>query len=641
MTFAITQNLHAALKRLRLQNQSRVLWVDAICINQDDTCEKSFQVAMMSQIYSKTTMGLLWLGEEPQIPVPTVSPEQSRAVDRLLNDADEVIAKLSKDMMAMLQPSDPDFDTWKSWSALPPPAPDYTSTDMFRITNTTPCVWHNDASDIATLNLSLAASMREDAVFHAFCLFRLLSAGHHLKDISYLQLETEGQETYRTFGRRAAHWICTRDWWGRIWTVQECVLPDDCTVIYGPVTAPWSMFLDAIANFEHHRSSCCADIHTTPEIYDMLNYQVATILGLRAIRDQRRRGDKILLGDLARQFQYRQATDTRDKLYALIPLVTSWNGQPPLEPHYEKSFTPIDAFRQGVIKAIEVSGTLDALCQLKTPVSKANTPLPSWIPDFAQKAAHPGTLDHFMKQIQLYNACGGVRARPKVAAGSVLVLEGYHVDVLKRASAMMVDIKHQDRMETLSWWHQVAEEECGKSNDNWKRSFWQTICGDSILKERVNFANGGVTVPAEFSRVSASDEAVFNRWCLVHGLNHLRTRNDAEDDTELQNSISESVGATNYAISATTLDKRFIVSAKGRMGVAPKTAVVTSPTPDEIFILTGGKTPFVLRPVGLRDIPGVGMQPCYTLIGDCYLEGFMDGEAITNYSANKQLVYIV
>jgi hypothetical protein len=641
VTFAVTQNLHAALKRLRLQHQSRLLWVDAICINQDDTSEKSFQVAMMSEIYSKTIKGLLWLGEEPQIPVQTVSPEQSLAVDRVLKDADEVIAKLSKDMMATLLPSDPEFDTWKSWSVLPPPAPDHSLTDAFRITRTAPCVWHNDDSDIATLNLSAAASMEDDAVFHAFCLFRLLSAGHHLKDIPYFQLEEEGQETYRTFGRRAAHWICTRDWWGRIWTVQECVLPDDCTVIYGPVTAPWSMFLDAIANFQHHRSSCCAGIHTAVEIYDMLNYQVDTILELRAIRDQRRRGEEILLGELVRQFRYRQATDPRDKLYALIPVVTSWNGQPPLEPHYEKSFAPIDTFRQGVIKAIEVSGTLDILCQLETPVSKANTPPPSWIPDFAQQAAHPGTLDHFMKQIHLYNACGGVMATPKVAADSVLVLEGYYVDALKRASTMMVDIKHQDRMETLSWWHHVAEEECSKANEGWRRSFWRTICGDSILRERVNFADGGVPVPSELRRVSESDEAVLNQWCAAHRLNHLQTTIDAEDDTEFPNIISKPVGAIHYAISVTTRDKRFIVSTKGRMGVAPKMALVTIPTPDEIFILAGGKTPFVLRPAGSRDVPGTGMQPCYTLIGDCYLEGIMDGEAMAEYSANKKPVYLV
>jgi hypothetical protein len=35
------------------------------------------------------------------------------------------------------------------------------------------------------------------------------------------------------------------------------------------------------------------------------------------------------------------------------------------------------------------------------------------------------------------------------------------------------------------------------------------------------------------------------------------------------------------------------------------------------------------------------MQPCHTLIGDCYLEGIMDGEAMADYSANKQPVYLV
>ena len=133
----------------------------------------------MSQIYSKTTKGLLWLGEEPQIPVPTVSPEQSLAVDQLLKDADEVLAKVSKDMITILKPSDPDFGTWMSWSTLPPPAPDYSAMYTFRITRTTPCVWHNDNSDVETLNLSALASMEDDAVFHAFCLFRLPSSERH------------------------------------------------------------------------------------------------------------------------------------------------------------------------------------------------------------------------------------------------------------------------------------------------------------------------------------------------------------------------------------------------------------------------------------------------------------------------------
>lgn len=37
--------------------------LDAICINQRDNKEKSFQVNMMDRIYKKTTKCLIWLGE--------------------------------------------------------------------------------------------------------------------------------------------------------------------------------------------------------------------------------------------------------------------------------------------------------------------------------------------------------------------------------------------------------------------------------------------------------------------------------------------------------------------------------------------------------------------------------------------------
>ena len=36
----ITHDLHTALKRIRYTSRPRTLWVDAICINQDDTSEK-------------------------------------------------------------------------------------------------------------------------------------------------------------------------------------------------------------------------------------------------------------------------------------------------------------------------------------------------------------------------------------------------------------------------------------------------------------------------------------------------------------------------------------------------------------------------------------------------------------------------
>ncbi|TLS25704.1 hypothetical protein PpBr36_07280 [Pyricularia pennisetigena] len=58
----ITKNLAQALRRLRLSHEPRTLWVDAICINQDDTEERGRQVAMMQAIFGSCERCLAWLG---------------------------------------------------------------------------------------------------------------------------------------------------------------------------------------------------------------------------------------------------------------------------------------------------------------------------------------------------------------------------------------------------------------------------------------------------------------------------------------------------------------------------------------------------------------------------------------------------
>jgi hypothetical protein len=60
----ITRNIDIALRRLRDESRTRVIWVDALCINQRDTIEKSRQVALMGDIYSLASCVLMWLGPE-------------------------------------------------------------------------------------------------------------------------------------------------------------------------------------------------------------------------------------------------------------------------------------------------------------------------------------------------------------------------------------------------------------------------------------------------------------------------------------------------------------------------------------------------------------------------------------------------
>jgi hypothetical protein len=60
--FLVTSNLNDALRRLRHPDESRTLWVDAICINQQDNTERSQQVGLMRRIYNQASKVVIWLG---------------------------------------------------------------------------------------------------------------------------------------------------------------------------------------------------------------------------------------------------------------------------------------------------------------------------------------------------------------------------------------------------------------------------------------------------------------------------------------------------------------------------------------------------------------------------------------------------
>lgn len=60
---SIPQNSEQALRRFRHKASERILWIDAICINQEDPAERSQQVAIMADIYRKGIRNLIYLGE--------------------------------------------------------------------------------------------------------------------------------------------------------------------------------------------------------------------------------------------------------------------------------------------------------------------------------------------------------------------------------------------------------------------------------------------------------------------------------------------------------------------------------------------------------------------------------------------------
>ncbi|TGO61751.1 hypothetical protein BOTNAR_0124g00020 [Botryotinia narcissicola] len=62
-SLSITANLHVALLRLRNHTLERVMWVDALCINQQDDQEKGLQIQLMPRIYGQAAQVIVYFGE--------------------------------------------------------------------------------------------------------------------------------------------------------------------------------------------------------------------------------------------------------------------------------------------------------------------------------------------------------------------------------------------------------------------------------------------------------------------------------------------------------------------------------------------------------------------------------------------------
>ncbi|KAK2003956.1 heterokaryon incompatibility protein [Colletotrichum falcatum] len=64
--FLVTPNCMMALRHVRSRGAKKVIWIDAVCLNQKDVEERGHQVRLMPQIFSRAQHVLIYVGE----PVP-------------------------------------------------------------------------------------------------------------------------------------------------------------------------------------------------------------------------------------------------------------------------------------------------------------------------------------------------------------------------------------------------------------------------------------------------------------------------------------------------------------------------------------------------------------------------------------------
>ncbi|GAW19074.1 hypothetical protein ANO14919_085580 [Xylariales sp. No.14919] len=338
--FLITPHLYEILTNLRSPTIDKVIWIDAICINQTDNDERTHQVGLMQRIYPQAKSTIIWLG--------------GQAADDELKSFQE--SSLFENPHNVLWP-------------LP--------TELVGSTL--------DQYDLLAI---LEAVRTQNIGSDDWC---------EMKYITYLILV------------HCVNAILSCDWWERMWTIQEAVLP---------TTAPTFRFRGNSFSFDD--LAAAMDFATAtrpnekPQYFDQpdtvqarvtkflrhaIPYQVLLFNKLNQplvsyLRGTtRRRSDKPdpeLFPYLLRLTGRHRSSDPRDKIFALESLVARHLGLPFIHTDYndtnERVFGRVTAMYYNQSPDLYITSQHGLYVESQMAKTKAPT-CPSWVLDFTYSDA--------------------------------------------------------------------------------------------------------------------------------------------------------------------------------------------------------------------------------------------------------------
>jgi hypothetical protein len=613
----ITENLFKAIQDLQRDAYGEIyLWADAICINQDDQTERSDQVLRMREIYHSAASVRIWLGP---------SNDDGKKCMRFIAD---LVGYIYDDTTSKEETtaSDDEFEERFVKAVLKPSAVLLNAGYGFGQAGLQilDIISPSTRDDKATLVLDPEGN---EKVVKEFSKWR--PSNRRLKKV---QAED--------FGEMAAlidlTFVQNCPWFERMWVVQELGAAETAEIVYDGIAVDWVDFLHVAYYLHYTRKFPLPNIHK--------------LTGLEKIRRGWNDGKRISLLQLVREFQYRRSTDPRDRIFALLGLMGDEMNSL-LQPDYRKPVS--DVYARATRHFILQSGSLDPICGWQT---QGRLDIPSWIPDYSldQKlAASPlvvnlgheslfaaseyGDRAKCALNISTIQDCDGLQVTglciDSISVHSVSASESEPFGSIERTwNSTILGAGHllpgltkalEAALETTS--SIVSNYSACWEKDRLTRSY--SLHSDSI--EKASFTESGS--PPSYLDVIISDvhdTYIFDAYlqCLLCGRGTMGKRLTERDVQTILNSKG-SVGTSDQPPSDVILAvctafergmkrRNMVVTSKGYIGAVPEQAQQS----DLVCILFGCSVPVVLRKRKEEN--------CYSFIGECYLHGFMDAEAI-------------
>jgi hypothetical protein len=516
----VTQNLYDALKYLRQPDKERIMWIDAICINQKNDAERSKQVGIMKDIYRKAIHVVIWLGKQ-------------------------------------------------------------TAED----------------ADAFTLLSRFEKLFREKGV---------VDVGNVENYLYGLDLPVEESPEWTALVR-----FFQRPWFQRIWVLQEAVMARTMTLVCGSHLVGWVLIYQVALSVQS--SGVLGAYQIDPHAPGI---GCAVVIGKLKIAHELGHTEDWTRLELLRLTRKYNATDPRDKVFALHGVVTD-PASIGSAVDYSKSLE--DVYTDVVVHELMQKKTLFSLANAGITAYPHNPQLPTWVADWS----HDNERKTIIAAGAKFNADGGSRPILSISENrKVLTIQGFVFDTVsqlnqvyatreqidmdprsqeaQRKKIVKAKLSIENCIELAKGAHKVPE---GQTSEE---VLWRTLCCDltpDIPPSRAPSSyGGGYKLLRKFQEATREDGS----YDATHEI-------FKQPELLKKNWIPSSVFMNS--VGKFTIARNMCVTSDGYLGRVPRGSEVG----DKICILFGGSVPFVLRDTG---------DGYVIFIGECYIHGIMDGEAI-------------
>lgn len=592
----VSSNITDALQKLRYAKERRAIWIDQLCINQDDDKERASQVSMMAEIYSKAFQVHVWLGKG--------NMRTNHAMSLLRDIYNQQYGSCAGGEACNCRPGTP------------------------------------HALSSSELTDSLARKNIQKR--HALAV---------LKHIYSLQLDKwnkdsrPGEREQRPGMLDVMATLFTRPWFQRVWVLQEA-LGAQCTWVHcGQYSAPWEELL-AVNGWVEADDAFHPGKVTMPSIWfnSAIHNQSSTPESTSVSQTSQLPFLDVFLHGLNMK-----ATDPRDKIFALLPFGNdtrdSESLSPLMQPSYEKSVGTVFAdFTRWWITTYKSLSILSAITRSQRgrtwqrlhddlgprlpdhPILA--TTLPSWALgiDGQRSWDDRWTLDpHYSKYFDFQASANSIPEQNLLKVNSlseseILVIQGFKITDLRTISYFEFDPTMDTPLdpsveEMLSVFLGVLD----------PAGYYRlTRKGHHLYKDELEF-------PPQLRSTSWA-----TKWRMQY-LDHCNAHWDYRYHKPPPRPLpayklrSLSSGTGDYETCQTymipsCLDPFFFIASNKMIGLCPRPAKQG----DIIVVLHGAKVPYLLRPVSVSSQSATtgprASTPKFEFIGECYVKGIMRGE---------------